>query len=225
MDTSLAAIATAASVSPLGITSSTTPPIRRQSADEAVLSPRNRHSFHSTGASTFRRSISSASSAATPDYRQVSWTEFTARKSVVKFRNRKSVSSRSRHGSGEGACSSAPSALVQQVLRDQYEICREQEERLASRIMAVFYCWFFGWVMDVYGALTNSCTDHSFWRWVLSCLMVTGTTLLVTVLAAMGLHASLMFLALLLRDAVNYLLLISGTFVCLICTIAIINYK
>lgn len=149
-----------------------------------------------------------------------SWTEYTARKAVVRFRTRRSAKGRTRYSSPY----TPPSKLVRKVLHNQYDIARREDTRMVDKIMAVFYCWYFGWISDVYSIFSTNENHYAFIKWTLSCLLVTGATQLVLVLLTALLFFILQFVMSVLEASLWFGLTVAAVFVCMLGAVAIINY-
>lgn len=150
------------------------------------------------------------------------WSEYTARRSVVKYRNRNSAKRSSRRSSRINA---SPSPLLQRVLREQYSVARSQGSQSSDRLMAVFYCWFFGWIYDVYHALSNNGRDGAFWKWTFSCLLVTSASLLVMALAGCLLYLALAAFTVLLRASLHFVTALTLFFVLILGMVSILSYS
>ncbi len=118
------------------------------------------------------------------------WSEYSVRRSLTKFRTRKSATRLGqRRRSGEKP--QTPSRTISNVLQNQYEVCQREEGITRShRLFAVFYCWSYGWIIDVYYSITDEGRDRSFLKWFLSCVLVTLAAMLVLVLSAVTLYYS-----------------------------------
>jgi hypothetical protein len=185
--------------------------VRRYSVDTSDV--RTHHDRHPS----LQRTISYTTLA---DLKQISWSEYTARRSLVKFRNRRMASQRSRDQIGDVP----PSQMAVRVLCSQYEVCRSSEKRIPERIMAVFYCWFFGWITDVYGSLTHGGTERSFVKWLLSCILVTMAVTGCIVLAATTAHCTVVLFASLLHSFSAFVAFITVIFVLGLGIITIFSY-
>ena len=164
-------------------------------------------------------SLSSSSSSSSSSQHELNWSEYSARKAIVRFRTRKSAQERRTPVPCTG-----PSKLVHKVFHNQYDIARSPHTRLVDKLMAVFYCWYFGWLTDVYNYLTSYGRDRSLVRWVISCVLVSSATMLVAALLIASLFFSLQFVMSVLEASLWFAMTIVSVFVFCLCAIAIFNF-
>ena len=146
------------------------------------------------------RRSSSFSQSTRPQKRTISdWSEYSARRSIVKFRSRKTqkmnISKNDFH---------SPPSPVQEVLQEQYHLASSLNTNVGERLLAVVYCWFFGWMDSVHSALTTHANCSGRLAWTLSCLLVTiVATISLTVLAAI-LNLAITFVAFMIQAGLRY---------------------
>ncbi len=150
---------------------------------------------------------------------ELNWSEYSARKGIVRFRSRKSAQERR-----TPVPYSTPSKLVHKVFHNQYEIARSPDTRLVDKLMAIFYCWYFGWLTDVYNSLTSYGQDRSPVRWSISCMLVSIATVLVATLLVAVLFITLQFVMSILEAGLWFVLTIVTIFIFCLCAIAIVNF-
>ena len=169
-----------------------------------------------------QKSMKRATSSLTlTDLNQISWSEYTARRSLVKFRNRRKASQKPHNNTSDVP----PSHMARRVLCNQYEVCRREETNLSERIMAVFYCWFFGWIMDVYNTLTRQDIQRSFVKWLLSCVLVTLAVTTFIGLIAVVVHAILIVSVSLLHSVNAFITFITVLFILGLGITTILSYS
>ena len=130
------------------------------------------------------RRQSSQESSASDSSSPTNWSEYTVRKSLVKFRTRRSA----QRWSGRKQFSRTPSNTIKRVLDNVYDISRSNEATFGEKLIAVLYCWYYGWITDVYYSLTDEGREKSFLKWSLANVLVTGAAILLTTLVALGLY-------------------------------------
>lgn len=189
---------------------------RTQSYQDGLNASPNYHAnFHSRRPSRFDLCRTETS-------RLTSWSEFTVRKTLVRFRTRKTAIKRQmRRLSGQRHI---PSETIKSVLDHGYEVCKSPEASFTSRLIAVFYCWFYSWIMDVYSHFTDEGTKRSFFKWMLATILVTSGAILVVGLGSFALHQVNFLILLLLNAGVQYLTFLLIFTISVLGTLAIVNY-
>ena len=166
------------------------------------------------------RRQSSQDSSASDSSSPTNWSEYTVRKSLVKFRTRRSA----KRWSGRKKFCRTPSNKIKQVLDNVYDISRNEEATVGERLIAVLYSWFYGWIIDVYYSLTDEGREKSFVKWSLASLMVTAAAILLTALVAVGLYFFNFFLLSLMNAGLLFATTLVSVGITFLGFLAIYNY-
>ncbi|ELT99419.1 hypothetical protein CAPTEDRAFT_188534 [Capitella teleta] len=153
--------------------------------------------------------------------RSPSWSEFPARWALVKLRNRRSAK-RTRRLQRRRAVTHPPSKAVHELLQVEYAKCRSSESGWSERLLALVYCWYFGWIQDIYVNLADGRRDWL--KWTVACLLVTCVTVLCLGLIALCARLLVIALAGLLHAVVNFILFVSIATVIVVAFLTVFSY-
>lgn len=149
----------------------------------------------------------------------VNWSEYTVRKSLVKFRTRKSV----RHGR-RGELRRPPSQTIKTVLENRYELCRHDSVPFEERLWAVVLSWFYGWIIDLYYIFTDEGRQRSFFLWLLASLLVTMATVSVLAAATFAFYYVNLFLLHIFNSVISFCFLLLTTMFCTLAVVAVLRF-
>lgn len=198
--------------------------VNRQISQNGSLGNRRHSSPPSSIGSLSRQgscnSLSSIESTSSDLSSPANWPEYAVRKSLVKFRNRRSA----QRWSGRRKLTRAPSNTIKRVLDNVYSVSKDERATPSTRMMAVLYSWFYGWIIDVYYLLTDEGRERSFMKWALSSILVTCAAMVLMVLAAFALYHINFFMLTLMNAGLYFstTLLVSGIGV--LGFLAVLNY-
>ena len=154
-----------------------------------------------------------------------SWVAYPARRSFVRFRKRSSAKRRRSFERRLSVTRRPPSQLLQNVLHSQYDVCcQRRDDLLPDRLAAIFYCWFLGWIADVYDSFSDAGTDHSFARWTLACSIISMAAFLVVALAVTMMASLLQFVFEVMLSALYFSAMLVVVVVIVIACISIANF-
>lgn len=181
---------------------------------------RRRWSSYDLRSTPVRRQSSQESSASDSTSSSTSWSEYTVRKSLVKFRSRKSA----KRWSGRRKFGRTPSNTIKQVLDNVLDISKSQEATFGERLFAVLYSWFYGWIIDVYNSLSDEGREKSFIKWSLASLLVTGASIVLTILLALGMYCFNFFVLSLMNAGLIFATIMVALGITSLGFLAIYNY-
>ena len=154
-----------------------------------------------------------------------SWVAYPARRSFVRFRKRSSAKRRRSFERRVSTTRRPPSQLLQNVLRSQYDVCcRRRDDLLPDRLAAIFYCWFLGWVADVYDSFSDAGGEPSFSRWTLACIIISMAALFVVVLAVAIMVSFIQFVFEVMMSALYFGAMLVVVVVIIVTCISIANF-
>ena len=179
----------------------------------------------SVGEKRFKRRSSQAQDSSGSDSNGAKWPEYTVRKSLVKFRTRRSAKRWSGRSRSFPRRSRAPSATINRVLDNVYDISRSEDARAGAKLVAVFYSWFFGSIIDLYYSLTDDGRERSLVKWMLASALVTATALLLAFLVAVGLYLFNFLLLRLLNAGLLFATVLVSAGICFLGVFAVYNYN
>jgi MFS family permease len=99
-----------------------------------------------------------------------------------------------------------PSPAVHALLQKEYAKCRSSTTPASDRLVALVYCWYFGWIQDIYVNLADG--RREWCKWTLACALVTLVTIVCLGLMAMCGHLLVVFLSRFLYALINFLLFV-----------------
>ena len=155
--------------------------------------------------------------------RLTTWTEDAIRRSLVKFRTRKSATRSSpRRRSSQPR---VPSRTIKTVLNNGIDVFTSEKSLSGERLMAVLYCWFYSWIIGLYYSFSDDGHNRSFLRWMLATVMVTAGTLLLVALAVIVFFYANSFLFVLTSAALYFLGAVFGFLFIILGVLAVVNFN
>jgi hypothetical protein len=114
---------------------------------------------------------------------------------------------------------------LHRLLLTQYNICQSRNAETVERIIAVFFCWYFGHIEFVYGLLTSrNAVQRSYLRLAVAVGLVTAVLVLAACATLVSLRLAWTGLTLIIQSTLNFALLLVCIFAVSIATVTLASF-